>query len=86
MTNQFFETVDYSVAAALLTSSEVKLVDVIPNGHRGYALLLSPLKLCQELAGDYELNRLVCPAKLLSNNVRAVKNFIKMKTERGNWQ
>lgn len=73
---QFFINSNYSLIAALLTNQEVEMVDVEANGTGGHQILLTPYNLCNKLANDYELNRLVAPAKQLAMNVQAIKQFV----------
>lgn len=83
--NAPFITENYSVAAALLIDPDVEIVDVKPNDRGGHQLLLTPHALCKRLEGEYELNRLVVPAKQLATNIQMIKGFVKDKLgENGN--
>ena len=75
--NKPFVTSNYSVAAALLTKPEVELIDVESNITGGHQLLLTPHTLCKQLEKDYELNRLIAPAKQLATNIQMIKNFVR---------
>ena len=79
---QFFISSNFSLVSALLTNSEVEMIDVESNGTGGVQILLTPYQLCKRLSNEYELNRLIVPAKQLAMNIQAIKAFVKSKENR----
>ncbi len=75
--NNYFQTTNLSLAAALLASGKVKFIKIIQSTPYTQAYIFVPNDLCEEIQAKYVNNELLLPVRIVEQNIKVLKSLSK---------